>query len=67
MSLHLTNGHANEVNQVDEALRTPLVWAAIRGDTAIMSQLIENGADVNREDRRGCTALHFSSMLGESN
>jgi ankyrin repeat protein len=38
--------------------RTPLQWAAVRGDPLMVDLLCELGADVNSSDDTGSTALH---------
>ncbi|KAI0424611.1 ankyrin repeat-containing domain protein [Xylaria sp. FL1042] len=37
---------------------TPLMYAAIRGDVAAVSALVDAGAEVNKSDVKGYTALH---------
>ena len=39
--------------------RTPLMWASFFARTELVNWLIEQGADVNRQDRNGYSALHF--------
>jgi peptidoglycan/LPS O-acetylase OafA/YrhL len=43
---------------------TPLSWAAMKGDVASVTLLIEHGADVNRGNRDGSTPLHSAAFLG---
>jgi peptidoglycan/LPS O-acetylase OafA/YrhL len=42
----------------------PLSWAAMYGDPAIATLLIDHGADVNGKDRTGHRALHSAAFLG---
>jgi len=44
--------------------RTPLMLAAFRGDTAVVLNLLERGADVNARDKDGDTALMFAAFKG---
>ena len=42
-----------------------LHFAATLGDVDIMRQLLDAGADVNKKDKYGRTALHFASSNGK--
>ena len=44
--------------------RTPLAWASLDGTPAIISAMIEAGADVNESDRSRSTILHFVAYFG---
>ena len=48
----------SQVNQRDAMGRTPLFWAAQRGDTATVGRLLMEGADPRIADNRGSTPLH---------
>ena len=50
------------VNQPDITGRTPLMWAAIVGDTKTAEQLIQAGACITQKDKQGRNALVYSSM-----
>lgn len=39
--------------------RTPLIWASFYRRSNLLKWLVENGADVNHQDRNGYCALHF--------
>ena len=39
--------------------------AAMRGFVPILEMLLEQGADVNEADERGCTALHLAVEQGQ--
>ena len=43
---------------------TPLAWAAAKGDLGTVTMLLEHGADVNRTNGDGTTALHKAALLG---
>ncbi|MFH1643830.1 MAG: ankyrin repeat domain-containing protein [bacterium] len=40
----------------------PLAWFAKKGDLDVLKLLIENGADVNHQDKNDYTALHMAIM-----
>ena len=42
---------------------TPLIIAAMFGQTSVVSFLIENGARLNIQNNQGSTALHFISKI----
>jgi 26S proteasome non-ATPase regulatory subunit 10 len=42
--------------------RTPLHWAASAGHLDIVTYLLENGAEVDKTDDGGWTALHIAGM-----
>ena len=49
------------IDDVDLSGRTPLSWAAQRGDLDAVQELLYRGADPNRADRAGKTPLHWSA------
>lgn len=48
------------VNESDERGQTSLHLAAFRGDTDLLSCLLQAGADVNLLDENGCSPLHIA-------
>ncbi|KAF3937098.1 Ankyrin-1 [Dactylella cylindrospora] len=54
-------GHAS-LDKLEQ--RTPLSWAAGQGHTAATAALLERGADLDRMDARGMTALHWAASEG---
>ena len=44
--------------------RTPLGWAALQGDPAIVAAVLDAGADANEHDGSGNTALHVVAFFG---
>ena len=46
----------------DSYLRTALLWAAFYDNSNLLNWLIDNQADVNRQDRNGYSALHFAAQ-----
>ena len=49
---------ASEINRPDAGGRTPLMWAARRGDINSIRILLEWGADVEKADRSMCRPIH---------
>jgi ankyrin repeat protein len=45
--------------------RTPLHWAAIKGQDAVVDYLLTSGADVNAKDASGGTPLHAAALNGK--
>lgn len=52
------------INKGDEFGRTPLHYAALRGQTEEVRQLLEKGADVNAKDNYLFTPLHYAAKRG---
>jgi uncharacterized protein len=46
----------------DKCDRTALMYAAVEGQTEIVSTLVRNKCDVNAQDKYGLTALHYAVM-----
>ena len=44
---------------------TAICYAAIKGDSCLMSYLLSNGASVDAEDGMGMTPLHYAAMGGD--
>lgn len=42
---------------------SPLMAAVVKGETKIVSLLVESDADVNMTDKNGTTALHYAVMF----
>ena len=51
-----------DVNARDEGGSTPLMRAAVNGNTDVAKLLLDHGADVNVQDRHGWSALHFAAQ-----
>lgn len=54
------------VDEADDAGRTPLSWAAGRGELAEARLLARRGASVQAVDRLGRTPLHYAVFSGET-
>ncbi len=52
--------HGASVTPRDQYARTPLIYAAIRGDAATLKLLLDHGADIDAQDQDGMTALMFA-------
>lgn len=52
------------VNKRDEYKRTPLMFAALGNRSSSCSTLIECGAEIDRQDICGLTALHVACYHG---
>lgn len=50
------------VDASDSYLRTALIWATFYDNISLLSWLIDNGANVNHQDRNGYSALHFAGQ-----
>lgn len=51
---------AENINAGDEAGRTPLMQAAVRGNSPLIRALISKGAQIDLQDKKGDTALMLS-------
>lgn len=49
-----------DLDAVDSSGRTPIAWAAVRGDELALNTLISYSADVNLPDGQGNTPLHHA-------
>jgi ankyrin repeat protein len=47
------------IDSVDEFGRTALIWACFAENMELINWLIENNADINHQDKKGYSALHF--------
>ena len=61
VAVELSNG-SNPDEPVDTLARTPLMHAAISHWMDLAELLVKCGADVNRQDSAGYTALHFAAQ-----
>ncbi len=54
----------NKVNDIDERSMTALHWASGNGNVEMVKILIDNGANVNAQEKSGYTPLHFAAGKG---
>lgn len=58
------NGLDTRANQAGPNGRRPLNYAAIRNDTAMITALLDAGANINLANRSGFTPLHHAGEAG---
>ncbi|KAF2846179.1 ankyrin [Plenodomus tracheiphilus IPT5] len=56
----------SSINKADNQNKTPLMWAAGRGDCVKVAKLLEYGASTTSKDREGRTALSWAAWSGSS-
>ena len=47
------------IDELDSYQRTSLIWASFYNNTDLLKWLIDNGANINHQDRNGFSALHL--------
>jgi ankyrin repeat protein len=69
------NGNAEMVEYLVDKIKdingiskfgTPLMAAVYKRDIPIITILLKNGADVNKTDEKGTTALHYATMFNNT-
>lgn len=48
------------IDALDGYQRTSLIWTAFYNNAELLKWLIDNGANINHQDRNGFSALHFA-------
>jgi len=48
------------IDALDGYQRTSLIWASFYNNAELLQWLIDNGANINHQDRNGFSALHFA-------
>ncbi|MFD1630070.1 ankyrin repeat domain-containing protein [Pseudopedobacter beijingensis] len=48
------------IDALDGYQRTSLIWTAFYNNMVLLKWLIDNGANINHQDRNGFSALHFA-------
>lgn len=61
----LLKQNGNDVNKRSHDGRTPIFWAAYRGNLSLMKGLIENGAKTDLIDSHGYSLANFSATTGQ--
>jgi ankyrin repeat protein len=56
--------YREQINLRDSFERTPLHWAAARGDARAVKELLDAGADTNAVDHNGIAPLSFAAFSG---
>lgn len=63
---HLLSLNNSKINDSDSSAKTPLQWAARRGDANAIKALLEWGADTRVKDNDyGLTPLHWAVFNGD--
>jgi len=62
--LHLIYNGANVSGEFGAAKSNPMHWAAWSGDIECIKILLNNGADINCQNRHGYAPLHWASIRG---
>lgn len=66
-ALFLLDQKGNEVNKRAHDGRSPIFWAAYRGNVELMKQLIERGAKLDLIDDHGNSVVNFAASTGQLN
>ncbi|EAZ06097.1 hypothetical protein OsI_28334 [Oryza sativa Indica Group] len=62
---YLVEGLRVDVNAADDEGRTPLVFAVIGENAAIVKYILDHGADPDKADDDGLTPLHSAAGIGD--
>ena len=54
------------LNYVCSSVGTPLMWASTSHNLGIVEYLISRGAEIDKEDKNGCTALMLACKEGHT-
>ncbi|XP_057316976.1 GA-binding protein subunit beta-1-like, partial [Hydractinia symbiolongicarpus] len=63
---YLCNLESIGIDGRDNYLRSPLIYAVIKGSKACCDILLSNGANINLKDKLGLSSMHYASMLHDS-
>lgn len=63
ISVDLLLKHGAAVDTVDNALMTPLHWAAVKGSKMCIQHLVEAGADIHSREAQGKTPRDMAEEL----
>jgi ankyrin repeat protein len=64
---YLLTLEGNEVEKRSHDSRTPIFWAAYKGNIGIMKHLFDKGAVINITDSHGNTPITFAASTGQKN
>lgn len=56
----------DDISRMDEDMRTPLHYAALKGHTQVVRILLSGGASIHAQDAYGWTALHAAANNGHA-
>ena len=62
----ILDNDTSNLNELDNQNKTPLIWAAARGDCKNVSTLLEYDASTTPKDKDGRTALSWAAWSGSS-
>merc|ERR1711936_1344798 len=62
----VNDAHAPDVNELGPNDRTPLIFAASFGDSAIVQELVQAGALLDFQDSFGWSPLHWAADTGHT-
>ncbi|RCW92694.1 ankyrin repeat domain-containing protein [Winogradskyella arenosi] len=64
---YLLTQKGNDVNKLTHDGRTYLFWAAYKGNSTMVEQLLRLGAKTDLTDDKGSTVIHFAASAGQQN
>ncbi|KAJ5964750.1 uncharacterized protein N7479_004626 [Penicillium vulpinum] len=62
LTVLFTSTSINNIHRPDKSGLTPLIYAAVHGDTEVIQLLLENGADINTMDNNGRSVFFHAAL-----
>ncbi|OJJ58826.1 hypothetical protein ASPSYDRAFT_121500, partial [Aspergillus sydowii CBS 593.65] len=62
--VHLLLDAGAQINTADKNGCTPLMLAVLKNHDGLLRQLVQRGADIHMENKRGRTTLSFAASAG---